>query len=370
MCSRSARSLPTGDVGLARVETIMATWTTGARSLSTVVALGAIMAGSANAQMSTTTLTASDSASLCAVSTKTGKWTKTDYTMTDSVRKDMCAKRRAARRTQGSSGGDVSLATSSTRIPVSKEPAPAPAPEPTPAPTPVAPTPEPPPVRTDTVVTVMPTPVDTATPAPAPAPLRVKHYGNGFYLGLGGGAGVPTQALREGYDPGVAFVAPIGWDSPNGPLGFRVNLGYTRLAARNDFRSTGLTTGTVNGTTTISQVATTDPQIWSAMADLKLRMPFLGHFGGNSGSGLYLIGGGGLNHFRNYDRSIERTNPEFNTDFTTIHESYTKAAWNAGGGISIGVHNTAVFLESRYVSLITDNNHASFIPITLGVTFY
>ncbi|MDB4917995.1 MAG: hypothetical protein JWM95_5639, partial [Gemmatimonadetes bacterium] len=200
----------------------------------------------------------------------------------------------------------------------------------------------------------------------------VKHYGNGFYLGLGGGAGLPAEALREGYDPGMAFVAPIGWDSPTSPLGFRVNLGYTRLAARNTFRSTGFVTGPGVGTTTTSTVATTDPQIWSAMADLKLRMPFLGHFGGNSGSGLYVIGGGGVNHFRNYDRSLQRTNPGFDMDATTgtVNESLTRAAWNAGAGLSIGVHNTAVFLESRYVSLVTDSQHASFIPITVGVTFY
>ena len=271
------------------------------------------------------------------------------------------------------SGGDVSLAprrvASSTRIPVTKEPVRAPEPvaeTPQPAPVPT-PTPEPTPVP---VAVESSTPAPAPTPEPSPAPMVVKHYGNGFYIGIGGGAGIPTEALREAYDPGATVVVPMGWDSQTGPLGLRLNLGYTNLDSRRTFRSTGLATGGGFGTTTTSFVATENPQIWSAMGDLKLRWPFSGYFDG-ARSGLYVVGGGGVNYFRHYNTTFAMTNPEFNTgtSVTSTSESMTRFAANAGAGLSWGLGMTEVFLESRYVTTFTEGRRASYVPITLGLTF-
>jgi hypothetical protein len=249
---------------------------------------------------------------------------------------------------------------SSTRIPVTKEPVvpdsvrrdstPAPAPAP-------APTPEP--ARTPTVTTR-----DSTVYLPAPSPvIRMRRYGNGFYVGIGGGASIPTESINNAYNPGYAIQVPIGWDAPYSPLGFRLNLGYTRLDARNSFRNTG--------TTNPAFLPAADPQIFSAIADAKLRIPFTRSWFGPS-SGLYAVGGGGVNHFRHYNTTFALSNPEFNDPATTpsSSESLTRLALNAGGGISWAFRAAEVFLESRYVTTFMPNKRASYVPIILGVNFY
>ncbi len=198
----------------------------------------------------------------------------------------------------------------------------------------------------------------------------MKRYGNGFYIGLGGGSGIPTEALREAYDPGATVVVPIGWDSQTGPLGLRLNLGYTNFDSRRAFRTTGLPTAPGTGTPTTAVIATENPQIWSAMADLKLRWPFSGYFDG-ARSGLYVVGGGGVNYFNHYNTSFALTNPEFNngTTVTSTSQSLTRGALNAGGGLTWGIGTTEVFIESRYVTTFTNGRRASYVPITLGLTF-
>jgi hypothetical protein len=248
-------------------------------------------------------------------------------------------------------------AKSSTRIPVSKEPvvpdsvrrdstpAPAPAPAPEPAPTATAPAPEPAPAY---------------TPAPTPV-VRRWRYGNGFYIGVGGGAGIPTGSIDNAYNTGYAVQVPIGWDAPYTPLGFRVNLGYTHLGARNTFRNP----------TTGAFLPVEDPQIYSAIADAKLRIPFTRSWFGPS-SGLYAVAGGGVNHFRHYNTTFALSNPEFNDPASTSSssESLTRLALNAGGGIGWAFRAAEVFLESRYVTTFMPNERASYVPIILGVNFY
>jgi hypothetical protein len=194
--------------------------------------------------------------------------------------------------------------------------------------------------------------------------MRVRRYGNGFYIGIGGGAGIPTQAIRNAYNTGYTIVVPIGWDAPLAPLGFRVNLGYTRFDARTNFRDP-------IATPPAAALAVADPQVWSAIADLKLRVPFLNSWFGPT-SGVYAVGGGGVNHFRHYNTTFARTNPEFRDPAAPppTSESLTRAALNAGGGISWGFRATEVFLESRYVTTFMPHERASFVPIVLGVNFY
>jgi hypothetical protein len=111
-----------------------------------------------------------------------------------------------------------------------------------------------------------------------------------------------------------------------------------------------------------------DPQIYSAIADAKLRIPFTRSWFGPS-SGLYAVAGGGLNHFRHYNTTFALSNPQF-TDPNSTSESMTRLALNAGGGIGWAFRATEVFLESRYVTAFMPNQRASYVPIILGVNFY
>jgi len=199
--------------------------------------------------------------------------------------------------------------------------------------------------------------------------MPMKRYGNGLYFGISAGASVPVQGINNAYDVGYAVDVPIGWDAPTSPLGFRIDLGYTRLGSRNTFR-TG-PTYVVDGQTQTASLATNSAQIWSALANAKLRLPFFGHFGGGATSGLYAVGGVGVNHFRNYNQTFALTNPEFNDNGTisSSRETLTRVALDAGGGVSWGFGTTEVFLESRYVTALTANRRASYVPILLGLTF-
>ncbi len=244
---------------------------------------------------------------------------------------------------------------STTRIPVSKEP-----------------------VVTDSVVTRDSTP----TPAPAPEPVAVVtrtesttvyrrvespvvrrwRYGNGWYIGVGGGAGIPTESINNAYNTGYAIQVPIGYDAVYSPLGFRLNLGYTHLDARNSFRNTGTTT---------AFLPAADPQIYSAMLDGKLRIPLTRGWVGPS-SGLYAVAGGGVNHFRHYNTTFALSNPEFNDTTTpsSTSASLTRLALNAGGGVSWAIGAAEVFLESRFVTTFMPHERASYVPIILGLNLY
>jgi hypothetical protein len=215
----------------------------------------------------------------------------------------------------------------------------------------------------------MPLAPDTMATATEPAPMPMRRYGNGLYIGISAGPSIPVQSIDNAYSTGYTVDVPIGWDSPYSPLGFRLDLGYTRLGSRDSFR-TG-STFFVNGTQQTATLATNSAQIWSALANAKLRLPFFGHFGGGATSGVYAVGGAGVNHFRNYNTTFALTNPEFNDNSaaTSTRETLTRLALDAGGGISWGMGLAEVFLESRYVTALTANRRASYVPITLGITF-
>jgi hypothetical protein len=213
----------------------------------------------------------------------------------------------------------------------------------------------------------------------------VKHYGN-WYVGLGAGGSIPVSHFDQAYDAGFAMQLPIGWESPNSIVGGRLNFGYQRFQGRSTFRSTGtiVPLGTNNSVTTIvngqtvvivPRLALEDSRIWSGMADLTLRIPWTGQWGGPM-NGLYLVGGGGFNTFVDWSTSIARTNPEVivgngnivdsNLDLVT-NKTETRFAANAGGGFSVGLGIADVFAESRYVWAFTPNNHLGYVPIILGV---
>jgi hypothetical protein len=270
-------------------------------------------------------------------------------------------------------------ARSSTRIPISKEPV-----TKTDTASGTVDTTMVQPTKVDTT-TVIPVPVDTTTkvdtttvvtpppPPPPPAettvvapPMVIRRYGNGFYFGIGGGTSVPTGAIRDAYDPGFNVTVPIGWDAPLGPLGLRLDLSYNQLDARSALRNTGNAVA----------ITATNPQIWSAMADAKFRLPFTGRFVGGATTGLYAIGGVGAHYLRNYSSTFGVTNPNTNINDQGVQTATLQnngSLWrmgaNVGGGISFGFGSTELFVESRYVHIFTKNQATSYVPIILGLSF-
>jgi hypothetical protein len=104
------------------------------------------------------------------------------------------------------------------------------------------------------------------------------------------------------------------------------------------------------------------------MLDAKLRLPF----GQTSApASFYVIGGGGVHHFRKFRNPGLFTS---GTNVTTITStatprSVTELGLNAGAGLSFNVAGAGLFLESRYVSVFTEGTRTNMLPIVLGVTF-
>jgi hypothetical protein len=242
-----------------------------------------------------------------------------------------------------------------TPTPVTKEaPAPAPMPAPAPAPTPAPdttaslPAPAPAPVLTDTTTTVTTTTTTTTSTGELPM-MRTR---SGWYLGLGGAAEIPQNAMRDYYRTGWGVEGQLGWDPVNSPLGLRLNLGYARLQNQTQF----------------SQLR--DPQIYQAVGDAKLRLPF----GRGLLSGLYAVGGGGVYYFRNYTNTLNvTTNPGTGGSSGVTNafnaEDKTQFGANVGGGIQFGLGNAALFVESRYVRIFTPNRNTDMVPVVAGLTF-
>ncbi len=273
-------------------------------------------------------------------------------------------------------------ATSSTRIPVTKQssgevaqpaPTPAPPPPPPPAPdttTPAPPPPPPPPPPPAPETTTVKTDTTATTTAVVP-PLSLHRLGS-FYWGIGAGASVPQQNMTNGYHTGWNVTVPFGWDSQDIPLGLRADLGYDRLSGRSDVG--------VNG----------DLAIWSANADAKLRLgSLLRHF--------YVLGGLGANRIVGYGTNsatytttttstgtygtgttTTTTSNGYNGTYptgtvaTSFGNAKTEMNWNAGGGVDFGWGRSALFLESRYFHVNTNDSFGAntrFVPIILGLTF-
>ena len=214
-------------------------------------------------------------------------------------------------------------------------------------------------------VTVVDT-VRSAAGVVAP-PVVVRRYSNGFYFGIGGGATMPSGGIRDAYNAGYNVSVPFGWDSQTGPFGLRFDVTYDQMHARSTFRSS-------DELPTSVALTTVNPQIWSGMADLKLRLPFGGSSEG-SRTGLYVIGGVGAHYLRNYSQTFAVTNPATNLNDQNVQTtslSDNGSLWrfgaNAGGGISFGVGNANLFVESRYVRIFTSTERTNYIPVILGLS--
>jgi opacity protein-like surface antigen len=156
---------------------------------------------------------------------------------------------------------------------------------------------------------------------------------NGWYFNLGGGLAMPTGALGDAYGNGWNVTGSVGWHPTTSAFGVRFDVGYDRL----------------NGESIPAGGSIADASILSGLADVTLRIPRA------LGLNPYLVGGGGVYRFSDYGG----VNSESSTEF----------GWNVGGGLRFGWGFTSLFVESRYMSVGTPGERATYVPIILGITF-
>ena len=170
----------------------------------------------------------------------------------------------------------------------------------------------------------------------------------GWYLGLGAGASVPTGVVNDFYKTGFSVEVPIGYQPVSSPLGFRIDLGYSRFNGRE--------AGT-NGLLTQPD----DPNIWSATANLTLDLM---KFGQERRGSLYLVGGGGVFRFTDFYNSDRSDN-----DFTSAFEGtpVTKGGLQGGAGLAVPIAGANLFVESRYTTAYTKGQETRWVPVVIGL---
>jgi hypothetical protein len=201
-----------------------------------------------------------------------------------------------------------------------------------------------------TTTTTTTTTTDTIK-SPVNPTMSAESYGvrrGGWYLGLGGGPNVPTGMVNDFYKPGFNVTLPIGYQPLSSPLGFRVDLAYSRFNGRS--------AGT-NGLTTQLD----DPNIWSATANLTLDLV---RFGDSRRGALYLVGGGGVYRFTDFfntDRSDNDTESAFQGS------PVTKGGVTGGAGLAFPIGGASLFVESRYTNAFTEGENTRWVPVVIGL---
>lgn len=198
--------------------------------------------------------------------------------------------------------------------------------------------------------------------------------GTGLYVGFAAGANPTVGDLEElGYDGGFAIAVPIGWHRPTSPFGVRLDLGYNRFNGGNfTFTNAGVPV----------TIGNPDPEVWSAVLNATLGFPLTA----SGTTRLYLVGGGGLYHFRGFGRGSSLSgflgNDVLDPNDEGFESSLNKFGVNGGAGLEWTIGAWGLFLESRFVNVFADrgddfqfdqffgdrSDHVRWIPITLGVT--
>ena len=186
---------------------------------------------------------------------------------------------------------------------------------------------------------------------------------NTFYVGFGAGASMPSGQLRNAYKGGWSATVPLGWRPANSPLGMRADIAYSKWAGE-----------------TVDGVKLGSAAVWDGMLDASVDMPF----GSNKASSFYLLGGGGVHYFPSYGSSSSSSTPgdtttttpppggypqvNYTTTTTAGQSSTTRLGLNAGAGFSLGLpQGSALFLETRYVTVFTKDQRTNYWPLVGGI---
>lgn len=165
---------------------------------------------------------------------------------------------------------------------------------------------------------------------------RAKLADAGLYFQVAAGPSLPRGDFNKFFQRGYDVTGSLGYHPKVSPIGVRFDVAYDRFNARSS----------VTG-------SSAKPAIWSGLGEITVKVPRMWAVSP------YLIGGGGVSHFTNYD--ITGTS-------TTGSTTATKGQWNAGGGVGFGVGNLRLFAESRYMHIATPGKATTFVPVVFGIS--
>jgi hypothetical protein len=198
---------------------------------------------------------------------------------------------------------------------------------------------------------------------------RFRFGGNGWYVGFGAGASAPTTTFNNlGYSGGYNLNVPIGWHRERSGFGARLDLTYHEFNG-DRFRSSSV------------DLTNNNPQVFSGTLNVTGTLPYEPM----ENVKLYGLAGAGAYHFRSFGTSSALGgflgNDLINGGGETKNNR-TKFGMQGGVGIDWTVGTSALYLESRFVSVFTERKETSayqevfgtgrseylqWVPIVLGV---
>jgi opacity protein-like surface antigen len=176
------------------------------------------------------------------------------------------------------------------------------------------------------------------------------------YLGISAGAAFPLANTNAVQGVGPHITATLGVNSPTGILGLRVDGTYTLLRGKN-----------VGNGFSSNQLTFPDYSIATGGLNGVIRAPF----GFLASSGFYIFGGGGIAHARSFVQSDEnRFRTAVGGQQVGPEQNLTRAFWNGGAGLDIGRRSRgALFLEGRFMQILTPGERINMVPVTIGTKF-
>lgn len=144
-------------------------------------------------------------------------------------------------------------------------------------------------------------------------------------FGIAAGASFPTGTLGDAFDTGFNVMGTLGFQPAAMPVGLRFDAAYNSFGSKGNFDDAKIISGTANAVLTTSNMGGVKP---------------------------YVLGGVGL----------------YNADFGP-GDSQTKFGLNGGAGIEFALSGFNTYLEARYHSVFTENDHANYIPLVFGIKF-
>ena len=174
---------------------------------------------------------------------------------------------------------------------------------------------------------------------------RAKMANAGLYFQVAAGPSIPKGNFNTFFQRGYNVTGSIGYHPMVSPIGVRFDVGYDRFNSR----------GSVTG-------ASENPTIWSGLGEVTVKVPAMWFVSP------YLVGGGGFARFSNYSNTAPFVTSIGGTTSTGSNSTMTKGQWNAGGGVGFGVGMLRLFVESRYMRVMTPTKPTTYVPIVIGIS--
>jgi hypothetical protein len=171
----------------------------------------------------------------------------------------------------------------------------------------------------------------------------------GLFFGLGAGATIPMNNIRAVTKDSWGLQGQVGYFPMNSPLGLRADATYGMLHAREtDCRTCS------------------NPKLWTVGADVILRMPL--DRTSKLNPVLYAFGGGGWSNFSDIDarQTAVIGRPPAVPDFSNGGQAY----WDVGPGVDFNVGGLHLYVEGKYMSVLTDGKNVHLFPVYGGLKFY